>query len=84
MKNIFLILVLLGSYGLSAQIKGKVTYRLETIKDSVEQPFENRKNTDAQNEVFAMIHDSEPVEGYLVFNDSIAIYNVEPKIDIPG
>lgn len=40
MKSIFLILVILSSYGLSAQLKGKVTYRLETIKDSVEQPFE--------------------------------------------
>lgn len=84
MRNIFLILVLLGTYCLTAQIKGKVTYRLETIKDSVEQPFENIKNTDAQNEVYAMLHESQPVEGYLVFNDSIAIYNIEPKVDIPG
>lgn len=84
MRNLFLIVVLLVSYCLSAQIKGKITYRLETIKDGIEQPFENPKNTDAQNEVFALMHESQPVEGYLVFNDSIAIYNVEPKIDIPG
>ncbi|REE08402.1 GLPGLI family protein [Winogradskyella pacifica] len=84
MRNTILIVVLLGSYGLSAQLKGKITYRLEIIKDSIEQPFENKENTDAQNEVFALMHESQPVEGYLIFNDSIAIYNVEPKIDIPG
>ncbi|WP_179353439.1 GLPGLI family protein [Winogradskyella vidalii] len=84
MKTILLITGLLVSYGLSAQIKGKVTYRIEIIKDSIEQPFENSKNTDAQNEVFLMMQESTPVEGYLVFNDSIAIYKVEPKLDIPG
>ncbi|WP_418639626.1 GLPGLI family protein [Winogradskyella sp.] len=84
MRTIILIFVLLGYYSLSAQIKGKVTYRLETIKDSVEEPFQNRKNTEAKNEALLMMKESQPVEGYLMFNDSIAIYNVEPKIDIPG
>jgi hypothetical protein len=31
-----------------------------------------------------MLHESQPVEVYLVFNDSVAIYNVEPKVDIPS
>ncbi|WP_296315976.1 GLPGLI family protein [Winogradskyella sp. UBA3174] len=83
MKNLLLILVLIGTSVLSAQIKGKVTYKISTKKDSLDQPYANPENTDAKNEVLEMMHESLPVEGYLVFNDSISIYNVEPKNDIP-
>ncbi|MUU78996.1 GLPGLI family protein [Winogradskyella endarachnes] len=84
MKNFGLIIYFIGICTLSAQNKGKITYRIEAIKDSIEQPFENLENSDAKNKALQMFKDSKPVEGYLVFNDSISIYNVEPKIDIPG
>ncbi|NRD22088.1 GLPGLI family protein [Winogradskyella litoriviva] len=84
MKNYILIICLIGTYALSAQNKGKVTYRIEAIKDSIEKSFENLKNSEAKNRALQMFQDSQPVEGYLVFNDSVSIYNVEPKIDIPG
>lgn len=83
MKNSVLVLVLMASWSLSAQLKGKITYKLSTKKDSLEQPYANPENTDAQNDFLEMMHESLPVEGYLVFNDSISIYNVEPKDDIP-
>lgn len=84
MKNFILIICFIGVYALNAQNKGKITYRIEAIKDSIEKPFENLENSDAKNKALQMFKDSKPVEGYLVFNDSISIYNVEPKIDIPG
>ena len=84
MKNFILIICLIGTYALSAQNKGKVTYRIQAIMDSIEQPFKNLENTDAKNKALQMFKDSKPVEAYLVFNDSVSIYMVEPKIDIPG
>ncbi len=75
---------MIGIYALSAQNKGKITYRIEAIKDSIEKPFENLENSEAKNMALQMFQDSKPVEAYLVFNDSVSIYNVEPKIDIPG
>lgn len=84
MKNLILIFVLLGFCSLSAQTKGKVTYRIAAVKDSIEQPHENSENTEVQNDVYKMLHNSLPVEGYLTFNDSIAIYKAEEKVDIPG
>ena len=84
MKRTLLIFTYLASFALISQTKGKITYRIEMLKDSIEQPFANPDNTDIQNEVLEMLHESQPVEGYLVFNDSIAIYKVEPKIEIPS
>lgn len=84
MKNFILTICLIGIYALTAQNKGKVTYRIEAIKDSIEKPLENLENSEAKNTALQMFLDSQPVEGYLVFNDSVSIYNVEPNIDIPG
>ncbi|NRD18463.1 GLPGLI family protein [Winogradskyella eckloniae] len=84
MKKFILTICFLGIYSLTAQNKGKITYRIEVIKDSIEKPFENLENSEAKNMALQMFQDSEPVEGYLIFNDSVSIYNVEPKIDIPG
>lgn len=84
MKQILLIIICLASTNLFSQTKGKITYRIEIVKDSIEEPYTNPNNTEYHNEALEMLHEAQPVEGYLVFNDSISIYKVEPKIDIPG
>lgn len=84
MKILSGIVIMLVSISVSGQLKGKVTYRITMEKDSLEQPYANPENTDIENDVWEMMHQAQPVEGYLVFNDSVAIYKVEPKIDIPG
>lgn len=84
MKYIATLLLLILPFLLNAQIKGKVTYRLSIKKDSIEKPNTNPEKTAIENDVLKMLHNSLPVESYLVFNDSIAIYKVEERIDIPG
>lgn len=84
MKQLLFLFIYIVSFSLSSQTKGKVTYRIAIKKDSVEQPYENPENKEVQNDVLKMLHNSLPVEGYLIFNDSVAIYNAEEKVDIPG
>jgi GLPGLI family protein len=84
MKHKIFTLIYLISFALFSQTKGKVTYRIEMLKDSIEQPYANPENTEMQNEVLETMHKSQPVEGYLVFNDSIAIYKAEEILGIPG
>jgi hypothetical protein len=38
------------------------------LKDSITKPYANLENTEIENEALAMFHESQPVEGYLVFN----------------
>jgi GLPGLI family protein len=84
MKYKIFTLIYLISFALFSQTKGKVTYRIATVKDSIEQPYTNPEKTEIENDVLKMLHNSLPVEGYLVFNDSISIYKAEEEVDIPG
>lgn len=83
MKNLFYILLFLTSGAIVSQTKGKVTYLATMNKDSIKKPTEDIKDQ-AKYDALQLIHGSHPVETYLVFNDSIALYSVEPKIEIPG
>ena len=84
MKYKIFTLIYLISFALFSQTKGKGTYRIATVKDSIEQPYTNPEKTEIENDVLKMLHNSLPFEGYLVFNDSISIYKAEEKVDIPG
>lgn len=84
MKKILLLILLISVLSINAQTKGKVTYILVTKKDSVEKANTNPDKTPIENDVLKMIHNSLPVQGFLVFNDSVASYKAEEKVDIPG
>lgn len=81
MKKTCLIVFVLSLMTLSSQTKGKITYRVTLNIDSLEQPFEDPKNTDIQNDVLLMLHESEPIDGHLIFNDSISRYSVDPDAE---
>ncbi|WP_366927348.1 GLPGLI family protein [Winogradskyella sp.] len=83
MKHILVILSFLNCMNLISQSTGKVTYKVSIVKDSTDLPNTNPEKTEIQNDVLAMIHGSQDVESYLVFNDSIALYTVEPKTELP-
>ncbi|MEM9678681.1 MAG: GLPGLI family protein [Bacteroidota bacterium] len=83
MKYRFLIIAWLCMLNLSSQTKGKITYRVSIDKSSIEKPYENPENTEAKNAALEMIHESVPVEAYLVFRDSVSLYYVEDKTEIP-
>jgi hypothetical protein len=51
-------------------------------KDSLEQPNTNPGDTDIQNDVLDMLHETQPIGGFSLFNNGIAIYNEEPKVDV--
>ncbi len=83
MKHILILLILTFSFLLNAQMKGKIVYEASIDKSTIEEPYENPDNTEAKNEALEMLHESQPVEAYLVFKDSIALYYVEEKVEIP-
>ncbi len=84
MRKTLLVLLMSFTFTLYGQTYGKVTYLATLNKDSIQMPSEALKEDMARYEALQMIHGSHPVESYLVFCDSIALYRVEPKIDIPG
>jgi GLPGLI family protein len=84
MKNRVLVVVLVSAFYLSAQTKGKITYKLELLKDSLEQPYENPNNTDVQNEALEIMHESSPVQATLLFNESVSLYYVEGEQNAPN
>jgi len=84
MKSILLNLITVFSFLLlNSQTKGKVTYRVTVDKSEIEMPYENPDNDEYRNEALETIHESKPVDAYLVFNDSIGMYYVQAKDDIP-
>ncbi|MBV7270098.1 GLPGLI family protein [Winogradskyella luteola] len=83
MKNIVTFFIITLSLLLNAQKKGKVVYKVSLDKSTIEKPYENPENTEAKNEALEMLHESQPVEAYLVFNDSVSLYYVEEKVEIP-
>jgi len=84
MKNLVIIALLMSFSFSFSQTKGKITYKLTIEKDSLEQPYENEKNTEAQNEALEIMHESQTVNSYLVFNKDISVYYVEEKTDTPN
>lgn len=83
MKNTLLILGLSICFIISAQTKGKIIYKIVLKKDSLEQPYENPENTESKNAALEMMYDSQPVQGFLVFNDNKSIYYVDEEDNIP-
>lgn len=83
MKNLLFILLFFTAIIGFSQTKGKITYKVSMIKDSLDLPYENPENTDTRNEVLEMMHNAQPVEAYLIFNDSIALYDIEPDTELP-
>ncbi|MEO1033568.1 MAG: GLPGLI family protein [Bacteroidota bacterium] len=83
MKNKLTILFVVVSLVTWSQTKGKITYKVSIDKSTIEEPYENPENTDAKNEALEMLHESQPVESYLVFNDSISLYYVEDNKEVP-
>ena len=84
MKNLRLVVLSVFSFFLlNGQAKGKVTYRVSADKSSIELPYENPENNEARNKALETIHESQPVDAYLIFNDSIGMYYVQPKSEIP-
>ena len=83
MKKSLIILSLSIGLFVFGQTKGKITYKLIVKKDSLEQPYENSKNTEAKNGVLEMLHDAQPIESYLVFNNDKSIYYADPDYNIP-
>ena len=79
MKNKLAFLLVLTSLLAWSQTKGKITYNVSLDKSSIEAPYENPENTDSQNEALEMLHEAQPVDAYLIFNDSISLYYVEDK-----
>ena len=83
MKQIFLIFICLASTSLFSQTKGKVTYIVKLDKDSIAQPYSDPGIWPEEDEALDMIHNSKPVNAFLIFKDSIAIYKVESNTEIP-
>jgi GLPGLI family protein len=83
MKNILYTLFVFNIYFGFTQTKGKITYLVSLDKTKLEAPYENPENTDSKNEALKMLNEAQPVESYLIFNDSIAGYYVQDK-DAPS
>lgn len=83
MKKLIVLALLILPFSIWSQTKGKITYLVSIDKTDIETPYENPDNTDAQNEALEMMHNAQPVEAYLMFNDSIALYDVEPNTELP-
>lgn len=79
MKNLFLLVLLLGYLNLWSQGKGKITYLVSLDKSTFEAPYENPENTQEQNDALELLHNAQNVESYLIFNDSVSGYYVEDK-----
>jgi len=79
MKKSLLFITMFVSLNLWSQTKGKITYLISLDKTEIEAPYENPDNTEEKNEALKLLNDTQPVEAYLIFNDSISGYYVQDK-----
>ncbi|WP_299112146.1 GLPGLI family protein [uncultured Winogradskyella sp.] len=79
MKKSLLFIIMFVSLHLWSQTKGKVTYLVSLDKTELEAPYENPDNSEAKNKALNILNEAQPVEAYLIFNDSVASYYVQDK-----
>ncbi len=79
MKKLFFVFLVFTTLNLWSQTKGKITYLVSLDKSTFEAPYENPENTQVENDALEMLLEAQPVQSYLVFNDSIAGYYVQDE-----